>query len=182
MEYGVEAGADTMKANANEAMNAGTDAMKDSVAYAGQATAAGAQAMKDSMKQAAGAGNQAFKDTMDKSLSALNDLNGQAKHNLEALVASMTAATRGAEALGAQAAAYTKKSVEGQVDQAKAVAAARSMQEVIELQTAFAKATMEAYVAELTRASETITTAVKDTFRPINERAATVVETIQPSR
>ena len=180
MEYGVET--DTPKANTAQAANAGAEAMKDTMNRTGQAAAAGAQAMKDTVDQAAGATNQALKDTMDKSLSALNDLNGQAKHNLEALVASMTAATRGAEALSAQAAAYTKRSVEGQVDQAKAVAAARSMQEVIELQTAFAKSAMEAYVAELTRASETITTAVKDTFRPINERAASMVETIQSSR
>ena len=56
------------------------------------------------------------------------------------------------------------------------------MQEVIELQTAFAKSAMEAYVAELNRASETITTAVQETFRPLNERATSVVETIQSSR
>ena len=180
MEYGADS--EMMQAKTDEAATAGVDAVKDTMNYTGQAAAAGAQAMKDKVDQATTATKQAFKDTMDKSLSALNDVNGQAKQNLEALMASMTAATRGAEALGSQAAAFAKKSVEGHVDQAKAVAAARSMQEVIELQTAFAKSAMEAYVAELSRASETIAAAVKETFRPLNERASAVVETIQSSR
>lgn len=160
----------------------GFGAAEDVTAQAGQTMEAGAQALKDHVDQATTAGNQAFKDTMDKSLTALNDLNAQAKRNLEAVVASMTAATRGAEALGAQAMAFTKKSVDGNVEQAKALTAARSMQEVVELQTSFAKTAMEAYVAELNRASETLSTVVKDAFRPLNERASSMVETFQAGR
>ncbi len=155
---------------------------EDGATQAGQTAEAGAQAFKAQVEQAASAGNQAFKDSLDKSLSTLNDLNAQAKRNLEAVVASMTAATRGAEALGAQAMAFTKRSVDGNVEQAKALTAARSMQEVVELQTSFAKSAMEAYVAELNRASETLSTVVKDAFRPLNERASAMVETFQSTR
>ncbi len=149
---------------------------------ANQAAQDGAQAFKANVDHAANVGNQAIKDTMDKSLSALNEVNAQSKRNLEALMASMTAATRGVEALSGQAMQYAKRSAEGNVEQAKALSAARSMQEVVELQTNFAKSAMEAYVAELNRVSETITSAVKDSFRPLNERATAIVETVQSAR
>ncbi len=141
-----------------------------------------AQTFKANVEQATQAGRQAIKETMDKSLSALNEVNAQSKRNLEALMASMTAATRGVEALSGQAMAYTKRSVEGHVEQAKALTACRSMQEMVELQTNFAKSAMEAYIAELNRASETITAAVKDSFKPLNERASAIAETVQSVR
>ena len=142
----------------------------------------GADAVKVAVDQFATAGNQAFKDGVEKSLGSLNEANAQGKRNLEAVAASVTAAAKGAEALGAQAIAYSKKSFEDQVAQAKALTTARSLQEVVELQTSFAKTSIEAYIAELTRASETVSAAVKDTLRPINERATAVVEQLQAAR
>src|SRR3954468_22920685 len=95
----------------------------------------GASAFKATVDQFATAGNQAFKEQVDKSLTALNDVNAQGKRNLEAVVASVTAATKGAEALGAQALAYSKKALEENIAQARALTGARSVQEVVELQT-----------------------------------------------
>ena len=131
---------------------------------------------------AANAGGAAFKDAADKSLGALNELNAQGKRNLEAVVASVTAATRGAEAIGAQAMAYSKSSFEGQVEAAKRLAAAKSVQEAMELQTAFAKTAMETYMAQLTRTSETVQVALKDAMAPLNERATALMETVQSAR
>ncbi len=139
-----------------------------------QATAAGAQA------QAAGA--QAFREGVDKSLSALTEVNTVSKKNVEAVVEAVTAATRGAEALSAQSLAFTKKSWEDGVSAAQALAGARSIQEAIELQTSFAKSAMEAYLAECTRMTDTMTASVKDTFKPINERVTAVVESVQSAR
>jgi phasin family protein len=119
---------------------------------------------------------------MEKSLSAINDMNAQAKRNVEAVVASLTAATHGAEALSTQAMAFTKKSVEGQVEHSKALTSARSMQELIELQTSFAKSAFESYVSEITHAAETLSTAMKDSLRPLNERATSLAETLQSQR
>nr|WP_158918770.1 TIGR01841 family phasin [Caulobacter sp. S45] len=138
--------------------------------------------MKDAMSKATAMGDQAFREGMDKSLSSLNEMNAHSKRNLEAVVASVTAATKGAEALSAQAMAYTKKTVEGQVEQARALSGARSMQEVVELQTTYAKSALEAYVAELSRLTETLSSAVKESFRPLNERTTAVVETLQAVR
>jgi len=142
----------------------------------------GADAVKAAVDQFATAGNQAFTDSVEKSIGALNEANAQGKRNLEATVASVTAATKGAEALGAQAIAYSKKAFEDQIAQAKALTSARSLQEVVELQTGFAKLAIESYIAEMNRASETVSSAVKDSMRPLNERAAAVVEQFQAAR
>lgn len=144
--------------------------------------ATGNDTVKAAVDQFTAAGNQAFKDGVEKSLASLNEVNAQGKRNLEAVVASVTAAAKGAEALGAQAIAYSKKAFEDQVSQAKALTAARSLQEVVELQTSFAKTSLEAYILELNRASETVSAAVKDSLRPLNERASSVVEQFQAAR
>ncbi|OYX34285.1 MAG: phasin family protein [Caulobacterales bacterium 32-69-10] len=138
--------------------------------------------VKNNVDQFATAGNQAFKEGVEKSLTALNEANAQGKRNMEAMTASVTAAAKGAEALGAQAVAYSKGAFEAQVAQAKALASAKSLQEVVELQTAYAKTAMEAYMAEFTRASEVVSNTVKDSMRPLNERATTMVEQFQAAR
>lgn len=138
--------------------------------------------VKKTVEQATAAGNQAFKEGVDKSLTALTEVNTLGKKNIEAAVESVTAATRGAEALSAQALAYSKKSWEDGVSAAQALASAKSIQEVIELQTAFAKTAMEAYLAEVTKATDTLSASVKDSFKPINERATAIVERVQSAR
>jgi phasin family protein len=141
--------------------------------------AKGAETLKSSVEQFTTAGNQAFKDSIEKSLSALGEVNAHSKKNLEAVVASATAATKGAEALGAQAMAYSKKVLEDQAAAAKSLTSAKSVQEVVELQTAFAKSALECYVAEMNKASETVAASVKECFQPINERVSAFVERFQ---
>ena len=81
----------------------------------------GAETIKSTVDQFTTAGNQAFKDSIEKSLSALGEANAHSKKNLEAVVASVTAATKGAEALGAQTMAYSKKAMEDHVAAAKSL-------------------------------------------------------------
>jgi len=142
----------------------------------------GADTVRMTVDQFATAGNQAFKDGVEKSLTAINEANAQGKRNMEAVAASVTAAAKGAETLGAQVMAYSKKAFEDHVAQAKALATAKSVQEVVELQTSFAKTALEAYIAEMNRASEVVSTTVKDSLRPLNERATSVVEQFQAAR
>ncbi|MDP3175955.1 phasin family protein [Phenylobacterium sp.] len=141
-----------------------------------------AETMKSTVEQVAASSNLAFKDAVEKSLAALTDANGASKKNLEAVIASVTAATKGAETLGAQAMAFSKKSVEEQVTAAKSLASAKSIQEVVELQTTFAKSALEAYMAEVGKMSETVASSVKDSMKPINERVTAFVERMQAAR
>ncbi len=144
--------------------------------------ATAAETLKSTTDQFTAAGTQAFQDSVQKTLAGINDVNTHSKKNLEAVVASVTAATKGAEALGAQAIAFSKKSVEDQVAASKALAGAKSVQEAVELQTSFAKSALEAYLAGVNAMSETVTASVKDAFKPLNERATALVEKVQAAR
>ena len=136
---------------------------------------------KNTAETLAANGATAFKDTVEKSMTAINEMNVHSKKNLEAVVASVTAATKGAEALGARAIAYSKKTVEDQVAAAKTLSTAKSVQEVVELQTAFAKTAFEAYVAEVNKMTEAVSASMKDAMSPINERVTAMVERVQSS-
>jgi len=143
---------------------------------------AAAEAAKTTVEQFTAATNVAFKDGVEKTLAALNEANSHSKKNLEAVVASVTAATKGAEALGAQAMAFSKTAFENQVNAARSLAGAKSVQEVMELQTAFAKNALETYMAEVGKMSETVSASVKDSMKPLNERVTAVVEKLQAVR
>lgn len=139
------------------------------------------EAVKTTVENMTAAGNKAFKDSVEKSLATLTEMNVHSRKNFEAMVASVTAATKGAETLGARAMAYSKKSMEDQVAAAKGLASARSVQEAIELQTSFAKSAFEAYIAEVTHMSEAVAASMKETVAPINERVTALVERVQSS-
>jgi phasin family protein len=128
------------------------------------------------------AGNTAFKDGFAKSIAALYEMNTYSKKNLEAMVASMTAATKGAEMVGARALAFSRKSVEDQIAAGKALAGAKSLQEVVELQTTFAKTAFESMVSEANEIAGAVSGSVKDAMSPINERVTALVERVQTAR
>jgi len=133
-------------------------------------------------EQAQAAGAKAFRDVADKSAAGISELNAQGKQNLEALVASAAAAQKGVETLSAQSAAFTRKSWEDGVAAAQSMSQARSIQELLELQTTWAKSASEAWLAEVTKATDVMTASVKDSFKPINERVTASVEKFQAAR
>jgi phasin family protein len=142
----------------------------------------GEDTIKTTVERMAQAGNQAFKDSVEKTLGALNEVNTLSKSNVEAVVESLTAATKGAETVGAQALAFSKKNWDEAVTAAKTLSGAKSVQEVIELQSKYAKSSMEAYVSEINLMTETLSASFKDTFKPINTRITAAVEKFQSYR
>jgi phasin family protein len=143
---------------------------------------AAAETAKSTVDQFTAATNVAFKEGVEKSLAALNELNAHSRKNLEAVIASATASAKGAEALSAQAMAFSKALFDTQVNAAKSLAGAKSVQEIVELQTSFAKTALETYMAEVGKMSETVSASVKESIKPINERVTAVVETFQAVR
>lgn len=143
---------------------------------------AAAETAKSTVEQFTAAGNVAFKDAVEKSLAQLNEFNTHSKKNLEAVIASVTASTKGVEALSAEAMAYSKKAVEEQVAAAKSLSGAKSFQEAVELQTAYAKSALDAYIAGVSKMSDIVTASVKDSVKPLNERVTAAVERLQAAR
>jgi phasin family protein len=146
------------------------------------AATANADTLKTTVDRATAAGQQAFREAVEKTVGSLGEINSHGKRNLEAVVESVTAATRGAETLGAQALAYSKKSFEDGVAVAQSLGAAKSVQEVVEIQTNWAKSALETYLAEVNRWSDTVSASMKDSLKPLNERVTASVERFQATR
>ena len=168
--------------SAKTAANQATDTTAQAAREAADRFQNGARTFQDATERLSGAGNQAFKETVERSLSTLNQLNDVSKRNLEAMASSISAATRGAEALGAQAMSYGKSSIEQSAEAARALTAAKSVQEAVELQTNYARTALETYLSEMNRMSETVAASVKDSLAPLNERATAAMETLQSNR
>ena len=130
--------------------------------------------------QAAGA--QAFREGIDKSVASFSELNVHSKKNLDAVVESATAAQKGVEAISQEALGYAKKSWEDGVAAAQTLSQARSVQELLELQTNWAKSSMETYMSQVTKMTDLFTASVKDSVKPINERVTASVERFQAAR
>ena len=62
------------------------------------------------------------------------------------------------------------------------LAGAKSVQEVIELQTTYAKSALDAYIAEVSKMSDIVSSSVKDAVKPLNERVTAAVERLQAAR
>ena len=155
------------------------DTTAETVKKTVEQTAAKAKAQAQSFQDA---GTKAFREGVDKSIASLTELNVHSKKNLEAVVESATAAQKGAEALSQQALAYGRKTWEDNISAAQSLSQARSVQELVELQTSWAKSSAEAYLAQLTKTNEIITNSMKDCFKPINERVTATVENLQSAR
>jgi len=141
-----------------------------------------AETAKSTVEQFTAASNTAFKDGVEKTMAAINEANSNSKKNLEAVVASVTAAAKGAETVGAQAMAFSKKAFDEQVTAARTLASAKSVQEVVELQTTLARTFLENYMAEVGKLTETVSSSVKDSMKPLNERVTDLVEKMQAAR
>ena len=137
---------------------------------------------QSTVEQITAASNTAFKDGVEKTLAAITEANTHSKKNLEAVVASVTAAAKGAETIGAQAMALSKKTFDDQVTAARSLASAKSVQEVVELQSTYAKSFVESYMAEFGKLTETFSASVKDSMKPLNERVTDLVEKFQAAR
>jgi len=128
------------------------------------------------------AGNKALKDGFEKAAAAFGDLNAFSKENVEAFVASASCAGKGAEKINARCASYAKQALEDGVEIAKKAATVKSMQELIELQSDYAKASLGSYMGEVNKLADLYASSLKDAMKPINERVTAAVELFQAQR
>jgi phasin family protein len=122
---------------------------------------------------------ETVRENIDRSLAAFSEASSFGKQNMEAWLASATAAQKGFEVLSARAVAYQKAALENHVAIAKSLMTSKSVQEFAEKQNDYAKTSFEAYVAELTTVSDLVQGVAKETLQPINERVNAVGHLIQ---
>jgi phasin family protein len=125
------------------------------------------------------ASTEAVRENIDRSMAALSEVSAFGKQNMEAWLASATVAQKGFETLSARSVAFSKQAMENHVAAAKSIMTSKSVQELVEKQSEYAKNSFDAYVAELTSVSELVSGLAKETIQPINERFNAVGQLIQ---
>jgi phasin family protein len=132
-------------------------------------------------KTANGAG-EAMKDNVQRAMGAAAEFTAFGKGTLDAWVASTVATQKGVEAISARAVAYSKTALENHVAATKALLASKSVQEVVEKQTEYARSAFDEYIAELNKISDLMASFAKDALRPLNERVSAVSTIMQNGR
>ena len=112
---------------------------------------------KDTIETMTTASNEALKDGFEKSMNAVNEFSAFHKDSVDAVIASSTTA-------------------------AKSMAGAKSVQELIEIQSDYTKSSMDALLAEMNKSSDLMSSLFKDSFKPINERFSAALELMQSQR
>lgn len=144
-------------------------------------TARAAKSATEAFEQVTTASSEAVRENFDRGIAALSEASAFGKQNVEAWVASASAAQKGIEAISARSVAFSKQALENHVSATKSILTSKSVQEFVEKQNDYAKSSFEAYVAELTSFSDLFSGVAKDTFQPINERFNAVGQLIQTS-
>jgi hypothetical protein len=108
-----------------------------------------------------------------------DDANLYGKDAMDTLLKSYSVATKGFQAIAAETAEYSKKAYEANVAHVEALMTVRSLEAAIELNTSFAKSSVEGYLAELNKLGEMYSDIAKQTYVPAQNAASKAVETVK---
>jgi phasin family protein len=101
------------------------------------------------------------------------------QENMEAVVKSSELAAKAFEGIGSEITAYSKKTFEDSVSAAQELAAAKTMTELFEKQTAFAQSAFEGWLHQATKMNEIITAAAKDVSAPLGKRVSAATDAVK---
>jgi len=99
-------------------------------------------------------------------IKGIDDIQKASKDSIEQAMKSVEAMNKGIQALAVETADYQKKSYENGAAALEKLMAAKSVENAVEIQNEYLKATYEGYVSELTKIGSMMTDFAKDAYRP----------------
>ena len=94
------------------------------------------------------------------------------KNGFDASVSSLGEVNKGLQAVAAEIAAYSKKSFEDGTLAFEQLLAAKSLPQVVEIQSQYARMAIEAYVAQLSKLGEMYAGLTRNAYKPVEQAAA----------
>ena len=135
--------------------------------------------MEASIKNAADKAKTMFADANAKSTKAFEDMNEFSKGNIEAIVESGKIAAKGMEAMGQDAAEYSRKQFEGATAALKSLSSVKSPTDFFKLQSDYARSAFDSLVAQTSKNTEAMLKLVGEVAQPISNRVAVAVEKVK---
>lgn len=115
-------------------------------------------------------------EQFEKLSKSFEGLSSFGQDNVDAFVKSSEIAAKAAEGIGTELSAYSKKAFEDGVAAAQEFAAAKTMTELFEKQTAYAQTTFEGFVNQATKMNEIAVAAAKDITAPLGARVSAATD------
>lgn len=132
-------------------------------------------AVKGFDKSAAFAREQVEK-TFPQAVGKFDEATAFAKESIDAGFASAALANKGFDAIADEVAAYGKKAAEASFANVKALSSIKSVQDLIEVQTGFARAVFDTAFAGATKVAELAVKTTNEAVEPIQTRVSKAVE------
>ena len=135
--------------------------------------------LKDGMSQAAAGFTETqakVKEGMDKVMKTAEELVAYSQGNVEAMVKSGQVWAAGVQDISKQIAANAQASFDETVSTFKALTSVRSLKDALDLQTTFARSTMEKTLAESGKLTDASLKLTEQTLAPLTARLSLAVE------
>lgn len=154
-----------------------TAAKAAKVAMSGKKTAekavkAGTEKITKTLEQALSTSKEKYETVMQN----FSDISAVGRENMDAVVSAGTVFAKGIEAMNAELAAISKRNLEDSVAAVKALAAARSPKEYLELQSDLMKTSWDHMIADTTKIGEMMGEYSKDAMAPLQSRLTAAME------
>jgi phasin family protein len=145
-----------------------TDAVRNTVSNLNAQTEAAVNNSKAAMEQVA----SKSKEAVEASMKSLDELSDMTRANVDALIASARVATSGVEQVMTHLTEVSKKSFEDTSAMMKGLASAKTPNELMQMQSDFAKAQFDSAVAEYSKLSEMMVKLAGEVMEPMQNQAA----------
>ena len=169
-----------MKDTAMTAKTKKKDNPTDNVAKTAEAmVAAGQEALRNFAKSSTEGYENAFAGVRGKAgdlVQGYDELAVSGKDNMEAWSTAGAAYGKGLEAIGGEWMSFAKKMLDGNVKVTKAVLGAKPLNEVLDLQSDFARSSYEGLLDQSIKVGELATKVAQDAFEPIKTHITATVE------
>jgi phasin family protein len=97
----------------------------------------------------------------------LEEMQQFSKEQLDAATVTATTLSKGVQQIAVETTDYSKKSLESSTAFVEKLFGAKSLDKAIEIQTEYAKAAYESFVAQATKVGEIYTNIAKEAFKPV---------------
>jgi len=128
-----------------------------------QAVAAG----KQTVEKAINTTREQVEKASTATLKGYDEMTSLNKEQVDAFLAAANSLSRGIEDMGKSYAAFAQASMDSYMEASKALLAARSLNDVVDIQTGLARSSMDAAVNETAKVSEVVMKAAGEAMQPL---------------
>lgn len=143
---------------------------------------AGQEQVQKHFEQTVAAAKEQVEKASAQMLKSYEEYSAFNKANVDALVKSGTIAVQGAEQINKELVAFTQASFDQSVAAGRALLSAKSINEVVDLQNAYAKQSFDAFATQATKLQELGVKVANAALAPLNARLNATVETFAKPR